>query len=252
MLFSPMFLLVACHSLRYNPIAAQRIRLIGANREGKPYAGRKPKLNWTPRRGQFTCTVNGHYHLLGPDKDDAERQFQFITQKADFGEEAHPNSTFHELADRWLEHVEKSNSAGRYRHCKARLREFITFVGQGTRVMELRAGQVEQWLASKQTTQAPGTKRLYSAIILAVLNWAANRKVRFLASNPLRGMIELPEGGSRGEDAVWPSKIIKLVLKHANPAFADVVRILAWTGARPSTICKIEARHFRPVRALGR
>ena len=36
-----------------------------------------------------------------------------------------------------------------------------------------------------------------------------------------------------------------MVLNVANPAFADVVRILAWTGARPSTICRIEKRHYR-------
>src|SRR5262249_16284987 len=39
----------------------------------------------------------------------------------------------------------------------------------------------------------------------------------------------------------------KQVLKHANPAFADVVRILRWTGCRPSLVCKIEARHYNPV-----
>jgi len=35
------------------------------------------------------------------------------------------------------------------------------------------------------------------------------------------------------------------VLQTANPAFADVVRILALTGARPSTVCAVEARHYR-------
>jgi integrase len=33
-------------------------------------------------------------------------------------------------------------------------------------------------------------------------------------------------------------------LKYASPAFADLVRILAWTGARPSTVIRVEARHY--------
>lgn len=32
----------------------------------------------------------------------------------------------------------------------------------------------------------------------------------------------------------------------SNPAFADVVRIAARTGARPFTVCRAEARHYLP------
>src|SRR2546429_12819 len=53
-----------------------------------------------------------------------------------------------------------------------------------------------------------------------------------------------PQGESRGKDAVWTPEVFVQVLQVSNPAFADLVRILAWTGARPSTVIRIEARHY--------
>ena len=91
--------------------------------------------------------------------------------------------------------------------------------------------------------------RLYKAVILAYLNWAATKKVKggggLIAHNPLRGRLVLPEGGSR----VWrrssgrrpsTSKSFNMLI----PAFANVVRILRWTGCRPSLVCRIEAKHY--------
>ena len=100
--------------------------------------------------------------------------------------------------------------------------------------------------------KTPGTERTYKAIILACLNWAADKKRgQLIAANPLRGLLELPEGGSRGAEVVWPKKTFDLILKVANPAFADVVRILAWTGACPtSTVTVLSVRLSPPRREL--
>jgi integrase len=147
----------------------------------------------------------------------------------------------------WLKYVEDNHDPERFRLCFDRMEEFVEFVGPELRVRDLRPHHVEDWLKSKTDVRASGTKRNYKAIILACLNWAANKKKgNLIALNPLRGMLELPEGDSRGGEVVWPKEVFDLVLEVANPAFADVVRILAWTGARPSTICKVEARHYRP------
>ena len=74
------------------------------------------------------------------------------------------------------------------------------------------------------------------------------RKNRFtlIAFNPLRAKIELPEGGSRGGEAVWTPEVFKIVLANVNQNFADFLRAYAWTGARPSTIRQVEGRHYRP------
>jgi hypothetical protein len=207
-------------------------------------AGRKPQLNWTKSRSQYTTTVNGVFHLLGPDKEEAEKQFRWLLNKHDLGEPVDTNPRFADVADAWLEHVKTNHDPDRYRLCKGRLTEFVRSVGERIRVRELRPRHVEEWMSGKSEVQKPGTKRQYKSIILAALNWAASKKVRLIPANPLKGLIELPEGDSRGGEFVWPKKIFDTVLSVANPAFADVVRILAWTGARPNTICKVEKGNY--------
>ncbi|MBX7105375.1 MAG: tyrosine-type recombinase/integrase [Gemmataceae bacterium] len=207
-------------------------------------SGRKPQLNWTKSRGQYTTTVNGKFHLLGPDRQEAEKHFRWLEHKYDLGEQADTNPPFAEVADAWLNFVEENHDPERYRLCSARMQEFIEFVGERLRVKEIRARHVSEWMAQKLHVKKPGTERQYKAIILASLNWAASKRVRMISINPLKGMIDLPEGGSRGGEVVWPEATLKTVLRVANPAFADAVRILSWTGARPSTICQVEKKHF--------
>lgn len=222
--------------------------------------GRNPKLNWTESLEQYTTTIDGVFHRLGTDKAIAEREFHFLLNKADLGESVDKNPPFAEIADQWLAQVKENHAEDRYRLCKDRLEEFVRFIGLGVRVRDLRASHVNRWIeAKKQPTlkervkgqrvtciASAGTERNYKSIILAVLNWATKPKVRLIASNPLRGMLELPEGEARGGNVVWEQRVYEQVLRVANPAFADVVRILAMTGARPSTVCRVEARHYKP------
>lgn len=211
---------------------------------------RKPSLNWTKSLGQFTATIDGTFHRLGTDRTAAEQQFNFLMAKVDMGEPPQGNPLFADLAEQWLDHVQKNNDPDRYRHCRKRINEFLAFVGGRTKVKELRPSHVENWIAAKENVTKEGTKRLYKAIILACLNWAASGKVRLIARNPLRGKLELPEGGSRGSSASWTPEVFQLVLDNVNDRFADFLRAVAWTGARPSTIRKVEARHYRPALKL--
>lgn len=209
--------------------------------------GRKPSLNWHKSKGQYTTTIEKQFYRLGTNLEAAQEQFQFLLSKHDMGEVADHNPLFSVIVDKWLTFVHENHDPERYRLCRDRLEEFVEFVGRATRVRDLRPRHVGEWLQTKTDVKSSGTKRNYTAIILACLNWAANKKKgNLIAANPLRGRLELPEGESRGEDVVWPKETFDLLLKVANPAFADLVRILAWTGSRPSTICKVEAHHYRP------
>ena len=61
----------------------------------------------------------------------------------------------------------------------------------------------------------------------------------------LEGVVESATRGGADQRALFAiCYSFEMVVRHANPAFADVVRILAWTGARPSTICRVEAKHY--------
>ncbi len=209
-------------------------------------AGRKPRLNWTKSRAQYTVTIAGRFHLLGPDRDEAEPQYRFLLNKHDLSEPVETNPLFAAIADQWLGHVQAEHTPERYRLCKARIEEFVLHVGERIKVRDLRPRHLDDWVETKSDVTRAGTVRLYKAMILAALNWAASKRVRLIPVNPLKGLVDLPEGDSRGGDAVWPKKVFDTVLRVANPAFADVVRILAWTGARPSTICNVEAKHYLP------
>jgi integrase len=206
--------------------------------------GRKPKLNWTPCHKQYTATIDGKLHRLGKDRAVAERQFRFLITKADLAEPVTSSPTFGEVADAWLEHVSLTMDRERFRLCKGRINEFIGFLGRDIHVKDMRPSHVESWIVSRPNLKSPGTKRLYKAMILAALNWAASNKVRMIAANPLKGRIELPEGRSRGGEAVWPQEIWDTVIAESNHRYVDFLRAPAWTGARPSTIRKIEARHY--------
>ncbi len=206
-------------------------------------AGRKSKLNWTNSRDQYTATIAGTFYLLGKDKEEAEKKFRWCLNKNHLTEPIELNPTFASIADEWLEHVKNAYTSARYRICCCRISEFAQYVGEKMKVNDLKPSHFEAWLETKAPLK-PGTVRLYTGIILAALNWASSKKIRLIPSNPLKGMLELPEGGSRGGDVVWKKETFEMVLQVANKAFADVVRILAWTGARPNTICKVEAKHF--------
>jgi integrase len=209
-------------------------------------AGRKPKLNWTPFLKQYTCTIEGKFHRLGTDKEEAEKQFRFLLTKHDLAEAVSSNPTFGEVAEAWLDHVQQSYDPERYRLCKARVNEFLAHLGKDIKVRAMRPRHVEEWIKAKAQVRSDGTRRLYKAMILACLNWAASGKVRLIATNPLRGKLDLPEGASRGGDAVWTPEVFKIVIDNVNDRFADLLRALAWTGARPSTVRQVEARHYRP------
>ena len=111
-----------------------------------PWPAANPKLNWTPFLDQYTCTINGVFHRLGKDKDEAETQFKFLMRQAEGGQQADPNVTFGDVADAYLDFVQENFTADRYRHCKERLQEFKDHVGNGMRAKDVRPRHVDAWL----------------------------------------------------------------------------------------------------------
>jgi len=207
--------------------------------------GPKPKLNWTPSLNHFTCTINKTLYKLGQDEKKAKQQFDFLTKSNNPND---PNPLFAIIADKWLGKVKEENSAGRYRNCKARMEEFCSFVGE-IKIRDLHPDMLEKWIVSRNIKK-PGTIRLFKATILAALNWAAHPKRALIPSNPLKGLVSLPEGGSRGGEVLWTPEIFEQVLADVNPNFQDFLKACAWTGARPGVIRKVEARHYNKALKL--
>lgn len=209
-------------------------------------AGRIPKLNWTPSLNQFTVTLNKRLHRLGRNRVQAEKKFQWLLRQHGHGAQTDSNPTYAEVADAWLGHVKEHHSAHRYHCCKVVLEDFINYVGEKRRVNSLLPEQVEQWIAAHPTWAASATRSLNKGIVIAALNWAAHKKVQLIPVNPLRGTITFEPGKSRGGGVVWTPEIFHLVLSVLPKEYQDFLKLIAWTGARPSVIRRVEARHYRP------
>lgn len=97
------------------------------------------------------------------------------------------------------------------------------------------ADEQSLFLLHKHDRTEPATTNPTFAMVLAALNWAASERVRLIASDPLRGLLELPEGRSRGGEAVWSPEVFQLVLANVNVRFQEYLRAVAWTGARPES-----------------
>jgi integrase len=216
-----------------------------------PVAGRKPKLNWTPCFNQYTCTIGGKFHRLGQDEEAAEKQFKFLLRQSELDHTPDPNITFAVLADTYLDEVKAKHVPERYRHVTERLQEFKDHLGDNFRAKDIRAKHVESWIAKK--TLSDSSERLYKSIILGALNWAAKPRSQkggeLIHENPIRGQLHLPVGESWGKEAVWEPEMFDQVFRVSSQAFANLVRILVWTGARITTIAKIEARHYNKLQS---
>jgi integrase len=209
-------------------------------------AGRIPRPYWSDFYDQYVCTVNKKFRRLGKDKDKAEKKLRFLIRHIENEEEPDPNIFFGDLADLYLDHVKEHHTPERYRHCKERLQEFKDHIGAGLRAKDVRPKHVDSWIATKTLSQS--SVRLYKSIILSCLNWAVKPKTKggggLIFENPLKGQLHLPAMESWGKEAVWTPETFEQVLRVSSEAFANLVRILAWTGARITTVIQIEARHY--------
>jgi integrase len=209
--------------------------------------GRKAAPYWSDSRGQYLVMIRGKLHRLGTDLEKATAKFNLLMRdETEQTKEANP--LLADLFNSWLEVVyEEKGDTKPFKNRKRILTLLVKFLGVGTRLDEVRASHVSNFIKSLGEL-SPSSVRSYTAHILAALNWCATPIARkggeLIPSNPLKGQLFLPVGKSRGKEAVWTGESMKQVLACGSEAFCNIVKILAWTGARPSLICRIEAKHY--------
>lgn len=214
--------------------------------------GRKPLPYWSDSRGQYLVTIRGKMHRLGTDLDKATEKFNLL-MRGEGERQLEANPLLADLFNAWLEVVyEEKGDTKPYKNRKRILTLLVKFLGVGTRLDEVRANHVSNFIKSLGDLSAASV-RSYTAHILAALNWCATPISRkgggLIPSNPLKAQLYLPVGKSRGKEAVWTAESFKQVLECGSEAFGNVVKILAWTGARPSLICRIEAKHYNKAQS---
>lgn len=205
----------------------------------------KNTLKFVPSWRQWVGRIGGKMIRLGTDEDAARRKFDWLCRQSGDAPPVDPHATLGDVAASYVQWVAEK-FPGRKKLVKEQLTKFVLFADAATPVHTLKAKTVDEWIAQREL--ADGTIRLYKAIILACLNWAARPLSKgggeMIHENPLRGKLHLPETQSRGAESVWTKETFDQVCYFGSDAFVRVVKFLAWTGCRPSLLCRLEARHY--------
>jgi integrase len=122
----------------------------------------------------------------------------------------------------------------RKRYLRGFLREWDDIV-----VADLEPAHVTVWLR-KHPHWAANTQRDAISSVVAALEWAAAPEQRYIPTNPLKGL-KRPAPVSRGAESLIDPAVAARLYEAAPPALQRVLFALEQTGARPGSICIIEA-----------
>lgn len=194
---------------------------------------RKPKPWFRKQTQTWFVTIDGQQHNLGPDKDDAEKQFYKLM--AGEKKKVSPD-TVAVVLDDFLSWTEENRAPKTYQRYLDFCQSF-TLKYPRLRISQLSSSHITAWL--KEQGWNSTTKRNAITAINRALNWAV--KNRGLERNPIRGM-EKPEAKRR--TTVMTPEEFKELLKHANRNFRMLLIVSYDTGARPQEIKQLEACHI--------
>ena len=197
---------------------------------------RFPKPWYRPSRGVWYVTIDGIQHNLGPDRDEATRQYhQLMAQPR--AKKVLANSV-PAVVDAFLDWCEKHRAPDTYEWYRYRLQRFIGFVSSELKTSQLRPLHVQQWIDSYEHL-SNGSKRNYCRAIQRAMRWAEQQG--YVDRSPIAHM-EKPAAGKR-EIVVPQAEFDRILAITRDRAFRDLL-ITTWeTGCRPQELLRVEARH---------
>lgn len=188
---------------------------------------------WEPRN-QWVVNIRGKRHYLGPDEDDAKREWHRLMS------EKEPVIVKSELAiaifDEFLEWTSRNREHRTFEYYEQRLSEFARTIPT-LRVRDLKPFHVQKWIDKKRSN---GHKRGCVIAVNRALNWAA--KQGLIERNPISGM-EKPAPGRR--EVIVPEATYRKLLELAgDQEFRDLLTFCWETGSRPQEAFALESRHL--------
>ncbi len=196
-------------------------------------AGREPKPWYWKARREWYVTIKGIRRRLGPEKDEAMRQFHLLMA----GEEPEPQPEVKgwlyasEVADQFKTFIKEERAASTYSWYCGYLNPFIRqFMNH--RADTLTASQVREWVNGEWKTK-PSRR-------------AALRAIKAAFRHVMKGSdvseIQLP--GETSRDYVVTVEEYKEVLPQIqDETFADLIKFVWMTGARPQEAYELEDSH---------
>ncbi len=185
-------------------------------------------------RGEWYVKINGKRHRLGPDKDEAFRQFhELMSKPADIS----PGSVA-ELIDKFMDWTE-INRPKSYEWYQKRIKHFYDDI-KGLRIHDLKPHHIQReldkhtWSASYKAGCVMGMKRVF--------NWGIEQG--YIDTSPLRGL-KKPKPNHR-EQILSQVEFDQAIDTVPNQNFKDIALFVWYTGCRPQEVVTITPEMYDP------
>lgn len=208
----------------------------------------RPAKIWLRKQTGYYCvTFQGKITKLSKDRKEAERKFHLLMAEKEEIQPTVHGPSFKKLAIDFLEHTQGDKNAETLAIQRKILKTFCEHQ-KAVRARDLRGHMVTRWLAHENAWRqkagrkvwGESTKALAIKTIKAVCNWAVRQG--HLTENPIK---KLSSGKVARRDRVITAEEKRQILEYVTPDFADFLRVVDQTGARPYTeVGRLEARHI--------
>jgi len=209
---------------------------------------RRSKPWWHTDRQCWYVNIDGQRYRLGPDDDEADREFHRLMSlppEQRVAKAAVPSTgpTVAEIFEKYLEWCQKHRAPRTYEWYLDHLNSFVAFLGKSDEmpVANLKPYHVVEW-ADTHPTWGDNYRRGSIVAVQRPMNWAA--KLGHITASPI-SYIEKPQA-TRREQVVtveeW--KAIRDYYKKGDP-FRNLLEFAWETGCRPQEVKAIEARHVQ-------
>ncbi len=193
-----------------------------------------PKPFFKKSRGTWYVEINRRQHNLGPDKDDAFRQYhQLMNQPREQQVSAESVAV---LIDAFLDWVSKHRAAETYEWYRYRLQRFLN-KHPDLRSADLRPFHVENWADDYPLSIT--SRRNYLRSVKRCMKWA--KKQGYITTNPIEDL-EVPSADHR-EVAITDAEFEEFMSHIRNRNLGDLVETTWASGCRPQESLIVEARH---------
>jgi integrase len=166
------------------------------------------------------------------------------------------------VLEQYMQWVQRCRATNTFKKSRNFIQNFVEMFGH-IRVCDLKLSHVEEWLqagmqlrrhekAKKWCRWGPSSRRIAIGVLVGALRWAVKQGI--LTRNPLPP-IERPPAVSRAGTCIITDDMHRLLLRCAEQrrrkGYRDYLVALYETGARPSEIACLEARHYRKTRTYA-
>jgi site-specific recombinase XerD len=195
---------------------------------------------WYWKARKIWCVYhNGEKIPLGPDRDEAFRQYHEIMAKPAEKRQPVQWGAVAAILDDFLTWTEENRAPKTYSRYRDFIQSFVTHYGRRG-IGTLNAGHVTAWLNAQKGWNST-TKRNAITTLQRGFNWAVNN--RGLDRNPIRGM-EKPEAKTR--TTIITAEEFGALLSHVDDtAFRDLLIVSYDAGSRPQEAKHLESRHVQ-------